>query len=238
MDARFVVDLLTRKKYDLSSSVLMAWSGGKDSALALHEVLRTGAHDVRALLTTVTEGFDRVSMHGVRRSLLHAQASSVELPLEEIWIPKNASNEVYDARMREVLMKYKKEGVREVAFGDLFLQDVRKCREDKLGLVAMRGLFPLWGRDTGKLSREFIELGFRAVVCCVDPRVLPKEYCGREYDFSFLDSLPSGVDPCGENGEFHTFVYAGPIFKNEIAIVKGDVVLRDGFWFADVLPRV
>jgi uncharacterized protein (TIGR00290 family) len=216
----------------------MAWSGGKDSALVLHEVLRNGAYDVRALLTTLTEGFDRVSMHGVRRSLLHAQASSVELPLEEIWIPKKASNEVYDARMRDVLMKYRKEGVREVAFGDLFLQDVRKYREERLGQVAMRGLFPLWGRETVKLSREFIELGFRAVVCCVDPRRLAKEFCGRDYDLSFLESLPSGVDPCGENGEFHTFVYAGPIFKNEIAIATGDVVLRGGFWFADILPQV
>ena len=216
----------------------MSWSGGKDSALALHEVLKADAHDVRALLTTVTEEFDRISMHGVRRSLLHKQATSVEVPLEEIWIPKRTTNEVYDARMRDILMKYRKEGVREVAFGDLFLQDVRKYREDRLRQVAMRGLFPLWGRETGKLSKEFIELGFRAVVCCVDSRMLTKEFCGRDYDLSFLESLPSGVDPCGENGEFHTFVHAGPIFKKEIAITKGEVVLRDGFWFADILPQV
>ena len=216
----------------------MSWSGGKDSALALHEVLKAGAYDVRALLTTVTEEFDRVSMHGVRRSLLRMQASSVEVPLEEIWIPKRTTNEVYDARMRDILMKYRKEGVREVAFGDLFLQDVRNYREDRLRQVAMRGLFPLWGRETGKLSREFIELGFRAVVCCIDSRMLTKGFCGRDYDLPFLESLPYGVDPCGENGEFHTFVHAGPIFKKEIAIAKGDVVLRDGFWFADILPQV
>jgi len=152
----------------------MSWSGGKDSALALHEVIKTGCCEVRALLTTVTADFDRISMHGVRRSLLHAQASSLGLPLEVVWIPKGASNETYEERMRAALSKHKGRGVDEVAFGDLFLRDIRDYREDRLGQMAMRGLFPLWGRDTGRLSREFIELGFRAVVCCVDPRRLGK----------------------------------------------------------------
>jgi len=220
----------------VASDLLFSWSGGKDSALALHEVTKTGNYRVKALLTTVTEEFDRISMHGVRRSLLHAQASSLGLPLEEVRIPKNASNEIYEAQMRKLLTRYRGEGVEEVAFGDLFLQDVRSYREERLGQIGMRGYFPLWGRNTTEVAGEFIELGFKAVICCIDPRKLSKEFCGREYDHSLLESLPSGVDPCGENGEFHTFVYAGPIFKDEIAIKRGEVVLRDGFYFIDLLP--
>jgi uncharacterized protein (TIGR00290 family) len=217
--------------------VLLSWSGGKDSALALREIIESRRYSVKALLTTVTEEFDRISMHGVRRNLLSAQATTLGLPLEEVWIPKSASNEIYEARMRTVLTRYKERGVEQVAFGDLFLQDVRSYREEKLAQIGMTGMFPLWGRDTGKLAREFIEAGFRAVVCCVDPRKLPGEFCGREYDIAFLESIPATVDPCGENGEFHTFVYAGPIFSNEIPITKGQVVLRDGFYFADLVPR-
>jgi uncharacterized protein (TIGR00290 family) len=217
--------------------VLLSWSGGKDSSLALREIIGSRRYSVKALLTTVTEEFDRISMHGVRRSLLSAQATSLGLPLEEVWIPKSATNEIYEDRMRTVLTKYKDRGVECVAFGDLFLQDVRSYREEKLAQIGMTGMFPLWGRDTGKLAREFIETGFRAVVCCVDPRKLPGEFCGREYDKAFLKSIPATVDPCGENGEFHTFVYAGPIFSNEIPITKGQVVLRDGFYFADLVPR-
>lgn len=222
---------------DLVTDILVSWSGGKDSALALREVIGTRKYDVKALLTTVTAEFDRISMHGVRQSLLHAQASSLGLPLEEIWIPKNSSNEIYEAQMKAVLTRYKDKGVEQVAFGDLFLQDVRSYREDRLAQIGMSGIFPLWGRDTRKLAREFIELGFRAVICCIDPSKLQKEFCGREYDAAFLESIPSTVDPCGENGEFHTFVYAGPIFKNEIPITKGQVVLRDGFYFADLIPH-
>lgn len=220
----------------MSKPILMSWSGGKDSSLALHKVRDQGSYDVNALVTTVTEEFDRVSMHGVRRSLLHAQASSLGLPLEEVWIPKDASNEVYEARMKAVLLKRRAEGVEQVAFGDLFLQDIRTYREERLEQIGMRGLFPLWGVDTAELAAQFIEQGFRAVICCVDPKQLGKEFCGREFDRSLLESLPRGVDPCGENGEFHTFVYAGPIFKKEIGIKKGAVVLRGGFYFADLLP--
>jgi len=215
----------------------LSWSGGKDSALALQEVIRGQKYRVKALLTTVTEEYDRISMHGVRRSLLSAQASSLGLPLEEVWIPKKASNEIYEDRMRRVLTKHKDRGVEQVVFGDLFLQDIRSYREDRLARIGMRGIFPLWGRDTAKLAREFIGTGFRAVVCCVDPRKLPGEFCGKEYDAAFLESIPGSVDPCGENGEFHTFVHAGPIFSNELPITKGEVVLRDGFYFVDLVPR-
>jgi uncharacterized protein (TIGR00290 family) len=194
-------------------------------------------YNVKTLLTTVTQEFDRISMHGVRRSLLSAQASSLGLPLEEVWIPREASDEIYEDRMRRVLTKYKDMGIEQVVFGDLFLQDIRSYREERLAQIGMRGLFPLWGRDTKKLATEFIETGFRAVVCCVDSRKLPGEFCGRDYDASFLESIPATVDPCGENGEFHTFVYAGPIFGKEIPITKGEVVLRDGFYFTDLVPR-
>ena len=220
----------------MSKSILMSWSGGKDSSLALHKIRREGLYDVKALVTTVTEEFDRVSMHGVRRTLLHAQGSSLGLQLEEVWIPKDASNETYEERMRAALLKQKGEGIEQVAFGDLFLRDIRSYREDRLGQIGMRGIFPLWGMDTERLATEFIEEGFRAVVCCVDPKQLGKEFCGREFDLSFLESLPHGVDPCGENGEFHTFVYSGPIFKKEIRFTKGEVVLKGGFYFADLIP--
>jgi uncharacterized protein (TIGR00290 family) len=221
----------------LEADILLSWSGGKDSALALQEIVRTRRYSVKALLTTVTEEFDRISMHGVRRSLLKAQASSLGLLVEEVWIPKDSSNEIYEARMREVLTRYKESGVGQVAFGDLFLQDIRSYREERLAQIGMKGIFPLWGMDTSVLAREFIGSGFRAVVCCLDPRRLPGQFCGSEYDSAFLESIPATVDPCGENGEFHTFVYAGPIFSKEIAIMKGEVVLRDGFYFADIIPR-
>lgn len=213
----------------------MSWSGGKDSALALREIVRTRRYSVKALLTTVTEEYDRISMHGVRRGLLNAQASSLGLPVEEVWIPKNSSNEVYESRMKAALTRYKEVGVEQVAFGDLFLQDIRSYREEKLAQIGMSGLFPLWGRNTRDLAREFIDGSFRAVLCCVDPKKLSKEFCGMEFDATFLESIPASVDPCGENGEFHTFVYDGPIFRNTVSIVRGEVVLRGGFYFADLL---
>ena len=221
----------------MPKSILMSWSGGKDSSLALHKIRKTDTYDVKALVTTVTEEFDRVSMHGVRRTLLQEQAYSLGLPLEEVWIPKDASNEVYEARMKAVLRRHRDEGVEEVAFGDLFLQDIRAYREERLGQIGMRGLFPLWGLDTARLAAEFIEQGFRAVVCCVDPKQLGKEFCGREFDRQFLESLPRGVDPCGENGEFHTFVSGGPMFRNPISVKPGEIVERDGFVFADLIPN-
>jgi len=216
--------------------ILLSWSGGKDSSLALWQIVRNRKYDVQAILTTVTEGFNRISMHGVRRSLLHAQASSLGIQLEEVRIPKRASNAIYEERMKEVLTKYKERGVKQVAFGDIFLRDIRAYREERLAGIGMGGVFPLWGRDTRGLANEFIRAGFRAVICCVDPRKLSGEFCGKDFDAAFLQSIPTTVDPCGENGEFHTFVFAGPIFRRAIPVTKGQIVLRDGFYFADLVP--
>jgi uncharacterized protein (TIGR00290 family) len=218
----------------MADDVLLAWSGGKDSALALHELKKR--HNVRALLTTITEGFDRISMHGVRRILLHAQAASLGVASEIITIPKDCTNVVYEARMRSVLERYKTVGVTKVAFGDLFLEDIRAYREEKLAQIGMQGVFPLWLRNTSQLAREFVHLGFRAIVCCVDPRKLAREFCGMEYDSNFIDSLPDGVDPSGENGEFHSFAFAGPIFRSPIRVTRGESVERDGFYFVDLIP--
>lgn len=204
--------------------------------MTLHENKRNGNYEVVALLTTLTRDFDRVSMHGVRRILLKKQGEAVGLPIEEIWISKSASNEEYEAQMKDVLEKYNLAGVRDVLFGDLFLQDIRRYREEKLSAIGMNAVFPIWKRETGALAHYFVDEGFRAIVCCIDPKFLDKKFCGTEFDNTFLSRLPAKVDPCGENGEFHTFVYDGPIFKNAIEVKVGEVVLRDGFYFADILP--
>ena len=175
-------------------------------------------------------------MHGVRRVLLHAQASSLGLPLEEVWIPRNASNAIYEKRMRAAMEKYLAMGVRRVAFGDLYLEDVRAYREKRLAEVAMKCVFPIWHKDTHRLARQFVKLGFRAVTCCIDPRRLSKDLCGVPYDSGFLDRIPREVDPCGENGEFHTFVFDGPLFDRPVRFDVAKVVLRNGFYFADLIP--
>lgn len=175
-------------------------------------------------------------MHGVRRGLLLEQAKRLRLPLTEVWIGKGAGNAEYEAQMTNALAKSYGEGVRHVIFGDLFLEDVRRYREETLSKVKMTCVFPLWRRDTKKLATYFVEQGFKAIVCTVDPKALDPSFCGREFDGAFLNDLPASVDPCGENGEFHTFVYAGPIFDAEVGVKKGDVVLRDGYCFADILP--
>lgn len=216
--------------------VLLSWSGGKDSTMALR-ALELRGYSVSALLTTFTEGFERVSMHGVRRTLLLSQASSLGLPLEEVWIPKNSSNAVYEKRMRAALEKHFAKGVRRVAFGDLFLEDIRAYREERLAQIAMKGVFPVWHRDTRRLARRFVELGFRAVTCCVDPKRLSEDFCGVPFDSEFLDRIPKNVDPCGENGEFHTFVFDGPLFAKPVGFDVGRVVLRGGFYFADLVPN-
>ena len=216
--------------------VLFGWSGGKDSAMALREVLRGGKYEIAALLTTVTEDYDRISMHGVRRVLLEKQASNLGLALEKVLISKSASNAEYERNMKLVLEKYRSQGVSSVVFGDIFLEDLRKYRENKLKEANFRGIFPLWKRDTRKLAEEFISAGFRAVVTCVDSKVLDGNFAGREFDGSFLADLPAGVDHCGENGEFHSFVYEGPIFREKIALSRGEVVLRDNrFYFCDLV---
>jgi uncharacterized protein (TIGR00290 family) len=216
--------------------VLFCWSGGKDSAMALHAMRAAGDCRAVALLTTITDEYDRISMHGVRRSLLERQAESLGLPLHPVRIPPQCINTVYEARMKEALAEHFARGVRRVAFGDIFLEDLRAYREKNLAQVSMGAIFPIWKRDTRELAREFVGLGFRAIAVCVDPRVLDASFAGRELDPSFFADLPPGVDPCGENGEFHTFVFDGPIFKTPIAVRTGETVLRDGFCFCDLLP--
>jgi len=218
--------------------VVLLWSGGKDSAFALHELRRAGEYAVAALLTTVTEEYDRVSMHGVRRLLLEHQAASVGLPLKQVPIPKHCSKEEYVSRMARACEELKGMGLHTTASGEIFLEDVRKYREEQLAQAGMRGVFPLWGRDSAQLARTFVAAGFAAVTVCVDGRVLGKEWVGRAYDGRFLADLPAGVDPCGENGEFHTFVSDGPLFTERIAWVRGEVVLRDDrFYYCDLLPE-
>jgi len=216
--------------------VLMCWSGGKDSAMALSAVLRDPALHVEALVTTVTEGYERISMHGVRCALLEAQAQAIGLPLEQVRIPQQASNESYETQMRALLERYLARGVRRVVFGDLFLEDIRAYREQQLAKLGMAGIFPLWRKDTRKLAQACIDEGWKVILVCVDPRQLDPMFCGREFDWRFLADLPVQVDPCGENGEFHTFVYDGPIFQRPVEFAKGAVVERDGFWFCDLLP--
>jgi uncharacterized protein (TIGR00290 family) len=216
--------------------VLFSWSGGKDSAMALHALLRDPEFEVVGLLTTVTEGYERISMHGVRRELLQRQAGSIGLPLEEVRIPPQCGNPVYESRMGEALLRFRSRGVLHVGFGDIFLEDLRAYREKKLAPAGMSALFPLWKVDTRELAARFIRDGFRAITVCLDPAKLPASFAGRELDSSFFSQLPPNVDPCGENGEFHTFVFAGPIFHSPIGVKRGKVVERESFVFCDLLP--
>lgn len=221
----------------MPEDVLFCWSGGKDSAMALHALQAGREWRVTALLTTITEEYDRISMHGVRRVLLERQAESLGLPLHAVPIPPQCVNAIYEERMKEALAQHFALGVRRVAFGDIFLEDLRVYREKNLALVGMQALFPIWKRDTRELAREFVRLGFRAITVCVDPRVLDASFAGRKLDASFFAELPPGVDPCGENGEFHTFVFDGPVLKTPIAFQIGEKVVRDGFCFCDLLPE-
>src|SRR5215472_12790165 len=216
--------------------LLFCWSGGKDSAMALYTVLQQKQFRVTALLTTVTEGYERISMHGVRRELLQRQAESIGLPLLEVRIPRKCGNPLYEERMEEALRIQYKKGVRKVAFGDIFLEDLRAYREKNLARIGMTAIFPIWKRDTCELIRFFHARHFRAVAACIDPKVLAPSFAGRELDASFFHDLPPSADPCGENGEFHTFVFDGPIFRWPIPIRTGEVVHRDGFVFCDLFP--
>ncbi len=215
---------------------LVAWSTGKDSAWALDEVRCAGTLDVVGLLTTVTAEFERVSMHAVRERLLDLQAASLGLPCRKVRIPWPCVNETYEAEMARALAEARAEGVTHVVFGDLFLEDVRAYRETKLAGSGIEPVFPLWGRDTSRLAREMLDGGLRATVTCVDPRALDPALAGRAFDTTLLAELPAGVDPCGERGEFHTFAWAGPMFERAIPVERGEVVTRDGFVFADLLP--
>jgi len=217
--------------------VLFSWSGGKDSTMALCDILAMREYQVAALLTTVTEDYQRISMHGVRRLLLQQQAESLGIPLEEIMISKQSSNAEYESKMAEVLRRYKEQGVSSVVFGDIFLEDLKVHREKNLAGLGMRGIFPLWKKDTGELIKSFIRLGFKAVTVCVDTQSLEQRFIGRMIDEQFVSDLPRNVDVCGENGEYHSFVSDGPIFKKGISYELGETVLRDSrFYYCDLIP--
>jgi uncharacterized protein (TIGR00290 family) len=216
--------------------VIVSWSSGKDSAWMLHVLTRDPDVQIGALLTTTNEQFDRVAMHAVRRELLEEQARAAGVPLWTVPLPWPCSNDEYEARMREVVTRAVADGFTHVAFGDLFLEDVRRYREERLANSGLTPLFPLWGLPTSDLAAQMIDGGLRAVLTCVNPRLLDPSFAGRQFDKTFLSELPIDVDPCGERGEFHSFAYDGPMFNWPIATRAGEVVERDGFVFADVLP--
>ncbi len=225
-----------RKSTPAPTPVILAWSGGKDSTLALAALQAAPEWEPVGLLTTVTEEYDRISMHGVRTSLLHAQAAAAGLPLTVVTIPANATDDAYRERMGEEMLRTRRSGIYSVAFGDLFLDDVRAYRERMLAEVDMTAIFPLWRKPTSDLAREFLAAGFRAIVTCVDTEQIPASFAGREYDASMIDELPASADPCGENGEFHTFVYDGPTLASPVPCTRGERTLRaERFMYCDLL---
>jgi uncharacterized protein (TIGR00290 family) len=215
---------------------LVSWSSGKDSAWTVHLLRRQPDIQLAGILTTVNEKYSRVAMHAVREALLEEQADALGLPLWKVPIPSPCPNEVYERAMAAAVERAVSDGCTHMAFGDLFLEDIRRYREEKLAGTGLTPLFPLFGADTARLAREMIAGGLRARLTCVNPKVLDARFAGREFDASLLDELPPSVDPCGERGEFHSFAYAGPMFSRPIPIVSGEIVERDGFVFADVLP--
>jgi len=237
-----------------SHKAILCWSGGKDSAYCLHEVLLENVYEVRYLLTTVNGEFKRISMHGVREELLDKQAESIGIPLLKVNVTEG-SNVEYERQMETVLLKAKAEGINHVIFGDIFLEEVRNYRENNLARVGMTAVFPLWKKDTTGLIKDFIDRKFKTIICCTNDGYLEKTWLGREIDESFLDDLPSGVDPCGENGEYHSFCYDGPIYEKEIGFIPGEMVYKSleiktethgdfpdklitkGFWFYDLVPK-
>jgi uncharacterized protein (TIGR00290 family) len=223
----------------MNRQVVMSWSGGKDSAFALDELLRGGEYEVVALLTSVSSEYRRISHHGVREELLESQARAIGIPLEKVYLPsvdgKACGNDVYEGIMGSVMARYKARGVDLVAFGDLFLEDLRAYRERNLAKAQMSALFPVWKRDTTSFAREVIGRGFNGYLSCVEGKVGPG-FAGRAYDEDLLNDLPAGTDPCGEYGEFHSFVWDGPIFKSPVAVKVGEIVVRDGRHYADLLP--
>ena len=221
----------------LKRKVLLSWSSGKDSAWTLHVLRQRDELEVVGLLTTVNTQFQRVAMHGTRRALLKAQADAARLPLWEIPLPWPCSNEVYEAAMAVACDSAVAQGISAIAFGDLFLEDVRRYREDRLRNTGLEPIFPLWGRNTRMLLEEMLDGGLRARVVCVDPSKCPAEFAGLDLTLEMFDSLPAAIDPCGENGEFHTFAYAGPMFYEPIPIESGETVTRDGFVYADIIPK-
>jgi len=242
----------------MKEKLVFCWSGGKDSALALHRLQVEGRYEVVSLLTTCNEHFQRVSMHGVRVELLELQAQAIGLPLVKMFVSQRGSNEEYTGKMKGHLLDYKARGITCFAFGDIFLEDLKRWREENLAQLGLRGVFPIWKEDSRSLIREFISLGFGSIICCVNDAYLDETALGRNIDADFIQSLPAGVDPCGENGEFHSFAFAGPIFKQPLGLQVGEKVYRPleetnpgatsmvcplpgarptkGFWFCDLLP--
>jgi uncharacterized protein (TIGR00290 family) len=220
----------------------MNWSGGKDSSLCLHHILQEGRHEVNCLLTNVNAHHNRISMHGVRRELLEAQAAATGLPLETVELPEQPGMREYEEAMNAKVSFLKNKGCTQAIFGDIFLEDLKKYREEKLAALDIECIFPLWKIPTIELMKEFIGLGFKAVIVCVNEKYLDSSFCGRLIDEVFLADLPANVDPCGENGEYHSFVFEGPVFKYPIPFEKGGIVRRQyaapatGFYFADLLP--
>jgi uncharacterized protein (TIGR00290 family) len=224
----------------MKTPVIMSWSGGKDSAMAVYELLKSGQYEIVALLVSISEEYRRISHHGVREILLDQQAEALGIPLEKIYLPSGGShpctNEIYEQIMGNALAKFQARGVQTVAFGDLFLEDLRAWREANLAKAGMRGVFPVWKRDTTQFAREVIAMGFKAFISCVEGKVGPG-FVGRPFDAEFLRDLPPGIDPCGEFGEFHSFVYDGPIFHRPVPVRVGETVIRDGRYYADLLPE-
>ena len=218
----------------MKERIWLSWSSGKDSAWSLLTLKSDARYNVVGLLTTVSEPFERVSMHGVRRQIIKAQAAAAGLPLVEVAIPAPCPNEVYEQRMAVALEGAREDGIDTFAFGDLFLEDIRAYRESRLAVVGAHAIFPLWLKPTGALAEEMVAGGLRAVIVCIDPRRLDRSFCGRMFDEKLLRDLPQGVDPCGENGEFHTLVFGGPMFEQDLDIAVGETVERDGFVFTDV----
>ena len=217
--------------------VLLSWSSGKDSAWTLHMLRQRTDVEVVGLLTTINTQFNRVAMHGTRKALLEAQAKAAALPLWEVPLPWPCSNDIYEQAMAAACNSALASGIKTIAFGDLYLEDLRKYREERLRGTGLTPIFPLWGRNTGKLIAEMLDGGLRARIVCVDPAKVPADFAGSDLDYNLLQRFPAGVDPCGENGEFHTFAYAGPMFSEAIAIESGETVTRDGFVYADVTPK-
>lgn len=217
---------------------LLSWSSGKDCAWALYQLQSDPEVDLRGLFCTVNSEFNRVAMHAVRLDLLQQQAEYLGLPLQIIELPYPCSNEQYEAIMTRFVEGAKQDNIEQFAFGDLYLEDVRRYREEKLSDTGIMPIFPIWGQPTDQLAQEMVASGLRAVISCVDPKQLPEEFIGREYNGAFLHDLPGGVDPCGENGEFHSFVYAGPMFRKPMQITLGDIIHRDGFIFIDVIEKI
>jgi uncharacterized protein (TIGR00290 family) len=221
---------------DVPPKAFVSWSSGKDSAFALCEAQRLGLAEIVGVVTTVNERFDRVAMHGVRSELLDRQIAALNLPAIKVLIPSPCTNEIYEARMADACATIKASGVHHLIFGDLFLEDIRAYRERTLAALGMTPIFPLWGRNTGKLAAEMIECGLVAHVVCLDPKQIPARFAGRRFDAALLEEIPAHVDPCGENGEYHTVVSQGPMFSAPIGVSVGQTVERDGFVFTDVIP--